>query len=589
MSVEYIPEEMRALPNWICWKAEERDGLLTKVPYRADGQGYAKSNDPTTWATHDAASAAAIKYQGIGFQAGLEPSGIILLDLDHCIFDGEPESWAKEILGIANSHTEISPSGEGYHVFFRGVLPGPGMNCGGAEIYDRTRYFTVTGRRDPIFVAPFRELSNEETSKIYQLVFARKPTKAKSVPPFLVPQAPKESSDILQKMFSARNGTDIQSLYNGDTSAYKGDESSADLALCCHFAFYAKKDPVEMDRLFRSSVLMREKWDRKHSGDGRTYGQMTIDKAIAGCTKVYGEENIQRQEQIEHTISGEVLEESKSKKCSVTIPSDCLSKINNLYFHGHEKGYELEWMSMKKLMRIVPGWLHIFTGFPGDGKTEFMLDIAMRLAVSKKLRWAIFSPENYPVEDILSNLLEKVIKKNFFGQGRMSWLEVEREIRETITDRIIILGEKDESVSLENILNTVRDLEIDGLIIDPYNELESARPSAMSNTEFIGYNLIRLRRFAKMYNKIAFISAHPSKPKPNDKGELFVPTLYSIADSAHWKNKADFGICVYRNEETKLTDIHISKVRSKYNGEKGIASLVFDKVTGTFSDNQDNF
>ena len=44
-------------------------------------------------------------------------------------------------------------------------------------------------------------------------------------------------------------------------------------------AFWTK-DPAQIDRIFRLSGLMRGKWDERHSSDGRTYGEMTIAKAI---------------------------------------------------------------------------------------------------------------------------------------------------------------------------------------------------------------------------------------------------------------------------------------------------------------------
>jgi len=87
-------------------------------------------------------------------------------------------------------------------------------------------------------------------------------------------------SDLLEKMFGSRNGDKIRDLWNGNT---EGDHSAADLALCGNLAFWTGKDENRMDSLFRQSGLFREKWDKKHSADGKTYGQMTIDKAVAGC------------------------------------------------------------------------------------------------------------------------------------------------------------------------------------------------------------------------------------------------------------------------------------------------------------------
>jgi len=72
------------------------------------------------------------------------------------------------------------------------------------------------------------------------------------------------------------------------------------------------------------------------------------------------------------------------------------------------------------------------------------------------------------------------------------------------------------------------------------------------------------------------VSGHPSKPRKNEDGSYLVPDLYDISDSAHWRNKPDIGIIIYRNEKTGLTDIHCKKMRFKNHGCLGVESLEFD-------------
>lgn len=93
-------------------------------------------------------------------------------------------------------------------------------------------------------------------------------------------------NDLLEKAFKSKNGAKIQQLYNGDFSGYPS-QSEADQALCNHLAFWLDRDPGRMDATFRTSGLMREKWDKKHFSNGSTYGQETVDKAIKGTTEAY--------------------------------------------------------------------------------------------------------------------------------------------------------------------------------------------------------------------------------------------------------------------------------------------------------------
>jgi putative DNA primase/helicase len=102
------------------------------------------------------------------------------------------------------------------------------------------------------------------------------------------PTRPIEADDqaLVDKMLNAANSAKIRALWNGDWSAYP-TQSEGDLALCCHLAFWSGRDEIRMDRLFRRSGLMRDKWDSLR-GD-TTYGVETIALACAGCTETYSE------------------------------------------------------------------------------------------------------------------------------------------------------------------------------------------------------------------------------------------------------------------------------------------------------------
>ena len=95
---------------------------------------------------------------------------------------------------------------------------------------------------------------------------------------------PQTADEILRAALNSKNGAKFKALYSGDTSGY-GSQSEADMALCNMLAFWTGCDAEKMDALFRSSGLMRNKWDRKQSGS--TYGALTVQKAIAGCSEVY--------------------------------------------------------------------------------------------------------------------------------------------------------------------------------------------------------------------------------------------------------------------------------------------------------------
>ncbi len=93
--------------------------------------------------------------------------------------------------------------------------------------------------------------------------------------------------ELIRKAKAAKDGAKFCTLWEGGTHFHGGDDSKADQALCNLLAFWTDRDAPRMDRLFRQSGLYRNKWDEKHYSDGRTYGEGTIEKAIAGCSEGY--------------------------------------------------------------------------------------------------------------------------------------------------------------------------------------------------------------------------------------------------------------------------------------------------------------
>jgi len=102
-------------------------------------------------------------------------------------------------------------------------------------------------------------------------------------------------------------------------------------------------------------------------------------------------------------------------------------------------------------------------------------------------------------------------------------------------------------------------------IIDPWNELAHERGD-MSMTDYIGYALRILKRFARKHSVLVIVVAHPMKMRRAENGRFPMPCLYDIADSAHWKNRCDVGVIVHRDTD-EITLVRVEKVR--YHDEIG--------------------
>jgi twinkle protein len=144
----------------------------------------------------------------------------------------------------------------------------------------------------------------------------------------------------------------------------------------------------------------------------------------------------------------------------------------------------------------------------------------------------------------------------------------------------------DDSWSLNNLLEKAKTLVtrygINGLVLDPWNEIEHTRTSAMSETEYISKALTQIRQFARLYNVHVWVVAHPTKlQKDNKTGDYPPPTPYDISGSSNWRNKSDNCVTVYRRTPTAghdnfLVDIFIMKVRFKEVGKVGGVALRYD-------------
>jgi primase-polymerase (primpol)-like protein len=273
-----VPVELRREAQWVTWRSERRDGHLTKVPYCPVNGTRASTADRSTWATFDVAMAAWRRdgHAGIGFVFS-EGDPYCGVDLDDCLDDqGAPSPEARRVVQLLDTYTEISPSGRGLKLFLKGRLPAGGHRRGKVEMYDRGRYFTVTGRHLPGTPAAIGD-RQRELEALHAEIFPppprHRPRRRSPV------RCTGDDAQLLARARSAKNGRKFMALfYRGDLSFYRGDDSAADLALCCLLAFWCGSDRERIDRLFRQSALMREKWDSRR-GD-TTYGERTLDAAL---------------------------------------------------------------------------------------------------------------------------------------------------------------------------------------------------------------------------------------------------------------------------------------------------------------------
>jgi putative DNA primase/helicase len=289
---EKLPSEVTTQPQWSMWRKEvvgkDKAGkdIIGKVPYQPNGKR-AKSNDSSTWCTFTTAQ---MTYQDIGGFNGIcwmmpvKPSGLIFLDIDHCITNGTIEPWALDVVKEFDTYTEISQSGNGLHLLLNGTKPIKRCRKMGSpyEIYDCLRPCYLTG--NTIEGHTRIEIRQEPLNRLFEKIFAEEIKQANNPHQTAAPGISYLSDEaVVLKAKAAKRGAEFAALWAGSLLGYNGDESAADQALMNRLSFWCGGDKAQMERLFSASALgQREKWTSRQN-----YRERTIDKAIAGTREFY--------------------------------------------------------------------------------------------------------------------------------------------------------------------------------------------------------------------------------------------------------------------------------------------------------------
>ena len=145
-----LPDALTTRAQWLCWRAEERDGKMTKIPIDPTAGEFASTTDSDTWSdfetARDRVTSSSAAADGLGF-VFTDDDPIVGVDLDDCRIPetGKTREFATDIIDRLDSFTEVSPSGTGYHVLVEGALPERRNRKDNIELYETARFFTVTG------------------------------------------------------------------------------------------------------------------------------------------------------------------------------------------------------------------------------------------------------------------------------------------------------------------------------------------------------------------------------------------------------------------------------------------------------------
>ena len=389
--------ELKALPQWVAFRKvwNEKRGRYSKPPINIHTGKGNDWNTPEAWGTYQEAFNYAILHDGlIASLPDLNKGGIGFvftendhyagIDLDDVINnDGTLIPEAADIVALMDSYTEYSLSGQGLHIIF--TLSQPldtlgfnlphELNLGVASkmgIHDKNKFFTVSekpyGTVKPI--ADRTEQCRQLCAKLSEQR-AKRSTIADWVYTPSSPSPVDTPSTLWQRMFSSEKGSEIQALYEGNTEAYGGDHSRADMAILCYLAYWTDNNPQLMDAMFRQTKLFRpEKWDTKHYNSGETYGEHTIAEAIA-----INKSNTQKNTR-QSTPTEQKAEQAETHTLLTYLKNSFARDVEAFSLHRERKtGYD----NIDKFTSLYPG-LYVLGAISSLGKTTFCHQMADQLA-----------------------------------------------------------------------------------------------------------------------------------------------------------------------------------------------------------------
>jgi len=227
---------------------------------------------------------------------------------------------------------------------------------------------------------------------------------------------------------------------------------------------------------------------------------------------------------------------------------------------------------MDDYFRWKKGEINLFVGWANHGKTTLVLQMMLTKSVYDGWTWAIFSPENYPATDFYDDLIEMYVGKWLDKMSEEEYIEAAYFI-----DKHIFYVYPDDGHDIHSINEKFRYLVlkkgIDGVLIDPFNQLDHIQKPYQREDQYLSEVLKDIKRFA-LLNCVSYnIVAHPVKQQKNQDMSLPPVDMYDISGGAMWANKSDQIVSYYRpNHHTNKTSpevqIYVQKVKRRRTGGK---------------------
>jgi twinkle protein len=271
----------------------------------------------------------------------------------------------------------------------------------------------------------------------------------------------------------------------------------------------------------------------------------------------------------------------------VTTLYDIQDEVKEFVRNGFKPGFQVGLNNFDKIFSTYTGQFITVTGIPSSGKSDFVDQMVVGYNNLYGWKTAFASPENQPTYLHAHKLMRKTWQgmPNVDDIGGDKW----REVTDKVNDNYFFIDM--DRYTLEAVLRKGAELVkrkgIKCLVIDPYNKVRDTECKSEDVTRYTMEYLTKIEMFAKKYDVLVFIVAHPTKMYKGQDGKMEEPTMYSIKGGGEWYDASYHGLLVHRDYAAKTTKVKVLKVKFQNLGENGAESFfTWEPKSGSFIPNE---
>tara|TARA_Y100000768_G_scaffold109991_3_gene80908 strand:- start:8134 stop:9849 length:1716 start_codon:yes stop_codon:yes gene_type:complete len=254
---------------------------------------------------------------------------------------------------------------------------------------------------------------------------------------------------------------------------------------------------------------------------------------------------------------------------NVTTFKDIEAEITDFVKNGFKKGYQIGLHNFDNIFSTYTSQFITVTGIPSSGKSDFVDQMVVGYNRNYEWKIAFASPENAPTYLHAHKLMRKVWEgmPTKYDIGTDKW----NQVAQYVNDNFFFIDM--DRYTLESVLKKGAELVkrkgIKCLVIDPFNKIRDTNSNTDDVNKYTMEYLTKIETFAKKFDVLVFIVAHPTKMYKDKEGKIEEPTMYNIKGGGEWYDASYHGILVHRDWENKTVKAKVLKVKFQNLGENG--------------------